>query len=147
MTSERESKQSPEEFWRINRYEFFDSIDVTLGPIVTAHHLDDSVETYLFSSLHGTPKVIPTHRNRVIRPFLTTPKMEFVEWCVRHTVAWADDTSNTDPKYMRNYIRHQLMPHALKVNPGLPKLVSKITEKRLHDCLDKMTDDSVELNF
>lgn len=123
--------QSQEEWWRNCRYDFFDGLGDTLGPIVTAHHLNDSVETYLWSALHGTAKVIPYQRNSVVRPFLTTPKSEFVEWCTRHGVAWSEDTSNLDTAYTRNYIRHTMMPHALRVNPGLPTTVKKIVLRQL----------------
>lgn len=118
---------SQEEHWRNQRYEFFESLDVA---IVTAHNLDDCVETYLYGSLHGQPKVIPYRRNNVIRPFLTTPKQAFVDWCERKHIAWCEDLSNQDTKYMRNYIRHELMPHALHVNPGLATVVKKIVEQK-----------------
>lgn len=120
---------SDEEFWREKRYEFLSREG--MGPVVTAHHLDDCVETYLWSCMHGTPKVIPMVRNNVIRPFLTTPKQEFVSWCERKNLTWCEDLSNQDEKYTRNYIRKHLVPHALKVNPGLYKTVSKIVEKNL----------------
>lgn len=120
---------SIEEFWRNKRYEFLSREG--MGPVVTAHHLDDCVETYLWSCMHGTPKVIPMIRENVIRPFLTTPKSEFVGWCQRKGLDWCEDLSNTDEKYTRNYIRKNLVPHALKVNPGLHTVVKKIVEKNL----------------
>ena len=120
------SDLSMEEYWRDERYKFLS----TLGTVVTGHHLDDCVETYLMSSLHGTPKVIPMVRNNVVRPFLTTPKQLLVNWCERRMLSWCHDTSNDDTKYMRNYIRHNLMPHALKVNPGLKTLVKHIVERK-----------------
>ena len=117
---------SQEEHWRDQRYTFLR----TLGPVITAHHLDDCVETYIHSALNGTPKVIPMIRNNVLRPFLTTRKSELISWCQRHDVPWIEDTSNQDSKYMRNYIRNELMPHALRVNPGLHTLVKKVVEKQ-----------------
>ena len=76
--------------------------------------------------MHGNPKVIPAQRNNVLRPFLTTSKADLIDWAERHDCGWIEDQSNTDTKYIRNYIRHELMPHALYVNPGLPKLVKKL---------------------
>lgn len=119
---------STEEHWRNERYKFLESLNTT---IVTAHNLDDCVETYLYGSLHGQPKVIPHQRNNIVRPFLTTPKQEFVSWCKRKEVSWCEDLSNQDLKYMRNYIRHELMPRALTVNPGLSTVVRKIVESKL----------------
>ena len=129
IQGEKPKQLSTEEWWRNKRYEFL--CKDTMGPVVTAHHLDDCVETYLWSCMHGTPKVIPMIRENVIRPFLTTPKSEFISWCNRKGLSWCEDTSNTDQKYTRNYIRKNLVPHALKVNPGLHTVVKKIVEKNL----------------
>lgn len=122
--SAKQKEESQEEYWRRERYDFLDQ----LGYVITAHHLDDCVETYLWSCMHGTPKVIPAKRNNIYRPFLTTRKDEFVSWCVRHHVNWIEDLSNNDTKYTRNYIRHNLMPHILKVNPGIHTVVKRIIE-------------------
>lgn len=122
--TEKLKQESQEEYWRRERYDFFKD----LGPVITCHHLDDCVETYIWSSLHGTPKVIPLTRNNVLRPFLTTRKQDFVYWCESHNVPWIEDESNKNSRYTRNYIRNELMPHALRVNPGLPKMVKKIVE-------------------
>ena len=122
--TEKLKKESQEEYWRRERYDFLKD----LGPVITCHHLDDCVETYIWSSLHGTPKVIPLTRNNVIRPFLTTRKQDFVYWCESHNVPWIEDESNKNSRYTRNYIRNELMPHALRVNPGLHTLVKKIVE-------------------
>ena len=120
--SERGKNESMEEYWRRERYDFLDQ----LGPVITCHHLNDCVETYIWSALHGKPKVIPFIRKKILRPFLTTPKSEFIDWCERKNVDWYHDTSNDDTCYTRNYIRKQLMPHALHVNPGLHTVVKKI---------------------
>ena len=125
-SSQKPSDLSMEEYWRDERYKFLSG----LGTVVTGHHLDDCVETYLMSAMHGTPKVIPMTRNNVIRPFLTTSKNVLVNWCERRGITWCHDTSNDDTKYMRNYVRHNLMPHALKVNPGLHSLVKRIVERK-----------------
>ena len=121
----KQKDESTEEYWRRERYDFLDQ----LGTVITAHHLDDCVETYIWSSLHGKPKVINSKRGEVLRPFLTTRKSEFISWCKRHNVPWVDDTSNNDTKFMRNYVRKELMPHALYVNPGLHKVVKNIIQK------------------
>lgn len=122
--SEKEKEESQEEYWRRERYDFFKD----LGPVITCHHLDDCVETYVWSSLHGTPKIIPLTRNNVLRPFLTTRKQDFVYWCESHNVPWIEDESNKNSRYTRNYIRNEMMPHVLRVNPGIHTLVKKIVE-------------------
>jgi len=94
--------------------------------IITAHHLDDAVETYLFSSFHGTSKTIPYNRKKVIRPFLLTRKSEFEAWCANKNVPYWSDASNKDLRFARNRIRHAIMPEVLRVNPGIHKVVAKM---------------------
>ena len=120
---------SKEEFWRDQRYSFFDQMASTPfyhdRPIITCHHLDDLVETWIFTSLHGESKMIPSQRGRYLRPFLITRKAVFEDWCDRKSVPYIEDPSNMDNSYMRNYIRHEMVPRALRVNPGLPKVLRK----------------------
>ena len=127
LNREKPKDMSYEEFWREERYQYLS----TLGPVITAHHLDDCVETYLWSAMHGKPKVPNIIRGNVIRPFLTTPKTELINWCVKKDLKWCEDLSNNDERYTRNYIRKNLVPHAMHVNPGLYKTVKKFVEKQL----------------
>lgn len=131
ITQDKPKDESKEEYWRNQRYNFFNSISQNLGPVITAHHLDDCVETYLWSAMHGNPKVIPLRRGNVIRPFLSTTKAQFISWCQNKQLSWCVDYSNADDRFMRNYIRMNLMPHALHVNPGLFTVVKKIVEKQV----------------
>ena len=134
LTNPKPADLSLEEHWRNERYAFIDQVlnAQSRDPdakCVTAHTLDDCVETYIWSALHGTPKVIPyTRGENVVRPFLTTRKCDLYRWAHRHDVPYHEDPSNKDLRHMRNYVRHELMPHALQVNPGLYKTVKKIVE-------------------
>ena len=114
---------SKEAWWREQRYSFFAA--ATERKIVMAHHLDDVAETWIFTALNGKPKLIPSERGNYIRPFLTTRKSAFTKWCNRKNVPFIEDPSNEDTKFMRNYIRHVLLPKALAVNPGLHKVLKK----------------------
>lgn len=114
--------ESKEQFWRKHRYAFLRSFG---KEIVTAHHLDDVVETWIFSCLRGNPKIIPVQNQGVVRPFLTNRKSEFKKWCENKKVSWIEDESNSDDKYMRNFIRNNMVKDALVVNPGLHKVISK----------------------
>lgn len=116
---------SQEEHWRNCRYTFFKSLNI---PIITCHHLDDCVETWIWSSLHGEGKIIPFRNGNVIRPFRATRKQAFIDWATKHNVPWIEDESNKDTRFMRNFIRHELMPKALVVNPGLHKVIKKKIE-------------------
>ena len=115
--------RSRECFWREQRYNFFDKHNSY--PLITAHTLDDCVETWIFSSLNGEGKIIPYRRNHVVRPFRKTRKRDLELWANLNNVPYITDPSNKDTSFRRNYIRHNLMPHALEVNPGLYKIISK----------------------
>lgn len=114
---------SREEWWREQRYAFFDQFSEV--PVITCHHLDDCVETWVWSSMHGTGKWIPYRRNHIVRPFRLTRKRDFELWATMHQVPWIEDDSNEDIHYTRNYIRREMMPHVLQVNPGIHKTIAK----------------------
>ena len=132
--------QSLEEYWREQRNAFFIGVKYAhfqqfaeIASIVTAHHLDDVVETWLFSSIHGQPKLIEYYNGLVTRPFLLNKKEELENWAEKKDVAYIEDLSNKDTSRMRNYIRHEMMPHILKVNPGIHKLLAKKVEAKYKD--------------
>jgi len=124
--------ESPENFWRIKRYEFFHSTIELFGlPLITCHHLDDQVETYLFGMLNGKERLIASsvENGKIIRPFLLTKKVNIIEWAKQNNLTWIQDPSNESTDYKRNFIRHVLLPDALEVNPGLYKTVAKKTNR------------------
>jgi len=123
ITRSKNASESQEEYWRQQRYQF---LFAHTKPVVTAHHLDDAVESWIFNSLHGKPHVIPYSNRNVVRPFLITPKSELISWCQRKNLSWVEDASNADVAYMRNLIRHRIVPESLKVNPGLRTVVKKM---------------------
>ena len=66
----------------------------------------------------------------MIRPFLLNKKEVFYNWCERKGIPFVEDKSNGDDKYMRNYIRNNLVEKALVVNPGLHKVLFKKVKKK-----------------
>lgn len=114
--------QSLEEYWREERYNFFDKIE---GPVVTCHHLDDSVEWWLFSSFNGNPKLIPYKRGKYLRPFLLNKKSVLEEWCRRKNVRYLTDPSNNELCHARNLIRRRIVPSVCLVNPGIHTVIKK----------------------
>ena len=125
---DKDPRESKEEYWRRIRYDWLERC--TNRQVVTAHHLDDCVETWVWSSMHGTGKIIPYSRNdRILRPFRLTRKRDFHMWCGMKNVPWIEDESNLDTAYTRNYIRNEMMTNVLKVNPGIHKTIAKkVTE-------------------
>jgi tRNA(Ile)-lysidine synthase len=120
---EKDKSESPEEYWRNERYDFLKKFN---SDIITAHHLDDAVETYLWSMMHGQARLPLWRRDFVVRPFLLNKKECFINWCKEHDVPWIEDNSNVDTKYTRNLIRKEIVPLAKKVNPGIDTVVKKM---------------------
>lgn len=114
---------SLEEHWRNERYNFLKQYDCT--PVITCHHLNDAMETWLWSSMHGEGKIIPHTRGNIIRPFLLTTKEKFVKYCERHGLEAVHDPYNEDYNLTRNFIRANIMPLAERVNPGFEKVIRK----------------------
>ncbi len=153
VTRDIEKGESKEAYWREERYKFFESwytegsfsddmthLNLThiwmRIPIVTCHHLDDAVETWVFTSLHGKSRLIPYKRGIFLRPFLMSRKEDLFQWCTKNGVPYISDPSNDKTDYMRNFIRHELLPKALVVNPGLHKVVKKRVHKNFLNIID-----------
>tara|TARA_B100001057_G_C22455870_1_gene796888 strand:+ start:112 stop:714 length:603 start_codon:yes stop_codon:yes gene_type:complete len=120
----RKGKRSLEEFWRDERYDFLQRTgsDYT----ITCHHLDDCVETWLMSSFHGQSKLIPFQRNNnIFRPFLMTAKKDIRQYAQNKHIKWIEDPSNQKTNFMRNHVRHNVVPQVLKVNPGIRSTIRK----------------------
>lgn len=115
--------QSLEAYWRGERYKFLNMF--AADPVITCHHLDDAVETWIWSMLAGEGKLINYRMGNYIRPFLTTPKAEFEAYALRHRLHPVADPYNNDLSLTRNKIRHKLLPIAYEINPGLRKVIKK----------------------
>lgn len=113
---------SLEDFWREHRYNFLNNIN---SPVITGHHLDDAVETWVWSSCHGKPTLPKLNIKNVWRPFLACRKSAMANWLLKNNVSWIEDPSNQDLDFTRNYIRNMALPHLLKVNPGLHTVIQK----------------------
>lgn len=111
-----------QEYYRKCRYHFFHQQQNT---IILAHHLDDVLETWLFSSMHGDPKLIPYSNGNCIRPFLLSTKDGIKRYAKKYGVEWIEDESNGSVMYMRNRIRHNIVPEVEIINPGIRKVLAK----------------------
>lgn len=126
-------KQSLEDFWRKSRYKFFYETLNDGETIITAHHLNDSVETWVWSSLHGEGKIIQSSQEVVyndktitlLRPFLINTKEKMKSYVEPYGISPVEDNYNNDMSLTRNYIRNIMMPHILVVNPGIEKVIKK----------------------
>lgn len=119
--------KSKEEFWRVARYKFFSKcVEDNKLPLIMAHTLDDAMETWVFTSLHGRPRVIPACRDYILRPFLLSRKADMLAWCEDRGVPFINDPGNQDRSFPRVRIRLDIIPEMLKINPGLPKVIKKM---------------------
>ena len=128
IVAQQDPECSKEEFWRNERIRFFQGYK----PILTAHHLDDVIEWWIYSSAHGEPKLIPSKRDNIIRPFLITPKIDLINYCIDNKVPWMEDKSNLDLSYRRNFVRHKLVPLYKELN-GIEKVMIKKLKKTTED--------------
>ena len=90
--------------------------------ILTAHHADDNLETFLINLSRGTGLEgltgIPEQNDRVIRPLLAFSQEEMEEYAIINNIKWREDSSNASDKYLRNKIRHHLVPMLKELNPN-----------------------------
>lgn len=113
------------------RYEWFENIRVQNGYdlIATAHHLDDQVETFFINLLRGTGIAglhgIQPRAGRVIRPMLFATRSEIEAYAKKRGLPYRDDSSNATTKYLRNQIRHELIPLLKKINPEVSSAISR----------------------
>lgn len=94
-----------------------------LDYILTAHHLDDSLETFLINLTRGTGPDgltgIPQQNDKIIRPLLPFTRAEIEEYANGHGLQWREDSSNASDKYTRNKLRHDVVPVLKSLNPSL----------------------------
>lgn len=100
---------------RDKRYDFLRQIQQKhyAKAIITAHHQDDMLETAILNLLRGTGRKglsSLTTRPGLIRPLLNCTKQDIYDYAGQNQIAWHEDSTNADEKYLRNYIRHQIMP-------------------------------------
>ena len=82
--------------------------------ILTAHTASDRAETFLMNALRGSGSAglasIPRRRNIVVRPLLDKTHDELVRYLEVAGEEWREDSTNSDTSYLRNYVRHEVMP-------------------------------------
>lgn len=106
------------------RYEWFQALMKKNGYdcVATAHHLDDTTETFFINLMRGSGPEgltgIPVAASGVIRPLLFARRQEIEDYARKHQLAFRSDSSNSEEKYLRNSIRQKLMPLIASLKPG-----------------------------
>ncbi|MBI4638822.1 MAG: tRNA lysidine(34) synthetase TilS [Candidatus Rokubacteria bacterium] len=121
------------------------------GRIALGHTADDQAETVLMRVLSGAGlrglAGIPAVRGRIIRPLLETRHAALVAELTRAGLAWLEDPSNRDPKFLRNRIRHDLLPFlAAEYNPDIVGALTRAAAaaRESVDALDRVATGALE---
>ncbi|MFA5817164.1 MAG: tRNA lysidine(34) synthetase TilS [Bacteroidales bacterium] len=111
------------------RYSWFEKIRVetSSASIAVAHHADDSIETMLINLIRGTGirglSGIQPRQGNVIRPLLFTNRDELINYLEFRHIEYRNDSSNQDTRFIRNRIRHVIMPEFEKINPAIRQTI------------------------
>ena len=123
--------RSFEEYARDVRYRLLCERAMRLGyQCATAHTSDDNAETLLMrvfqgTGLHGLAGISPV-RDIIIRPLLCVSADEVYGYLHSNGITWREDASNRDTKYLRNHIRHEILPLLEKRFPGVRRSLSNL---------------------
>lgn len=123
MTIKSTKKGSTQEIARDLRYGWFEKLVLSedFDYVVTAHHADDDLETFLLNLLRGTGlkglSGIPKRRDFLIRPLLEFSRSDILEFAKEHDLQWSEDASNESDIYRRNAVRHHIIPELSRLQP------------------------------
>lgn len=105
------------------RYQWFIEImgQNKIKTLVTAHHADDALETFLINLSRGTGikglRGIPAKTETISRPLLKFSREEILNYADKNKLKWREDSSNAETKYLRNKIRHNVVPKLKELHP------------------------------
>ena len=126
-----ENKLSTQVAARDLRYKWFKELlkENHFDYILTGHHADDNLETFLINLTRGTGLEgltgIPATNGNVVRPLLVFSRDEILAYAKENQIDWREDQSNSETKYLRNKIRHTVIPTLKEINPNLLKSFEK----------------------
>jgi tRNA(Ile)-lysidine synthase len=130
----RETKESIQTTARNLRYQYFKEIsrEHNFNYVLTAHHADDNLETFLINLTRGTGldglTGIPEINGNIVRPLLQFSREEILHFAKENNISWREDQSNASTKYLRNKIRHKILPVLKDINPSILTSFSKTLE-------------------
>ncbi|MBA4321245.1 MAG: tRNA lysidine(34) synthetase TilS [Odoribacter sp.] len=117
------------------RYKWFEEIRLKndYSCISVAHNLNDNVETFLINLTRGTgiaglTGMKPKHKN-IIRPLLFASRNAIIDYSNNFKVGYREDSSNSEIKYTRNKIRHEIIPQFREINPSFETTIIETAER------------------
>ncbi|EDP69794.1 tRNA(Ile)-lysidine synthetase [Flavobacteriales bacterium ALC-1] len=120
-----ENKRSIQMAARELRYDWFTELaeQLKFDYILTAHHADDNLETFLINFTRGTGlnglTGIPEINDNIVRPLLQFSREQIESYANENAIKWREDSSNSSRKYLRNKLRHEVVPILKEINPQL----------------------------
>lgn len=119
------------------RYQAFAEVTGVGQVLLTGQHRDDQAETLLFRLLRGAgvrglaamPLCRPLASGQIVRPLLDVSRAELEAYAHEHQLQWIEDPSNADPRFSRNYLRHQVFP---VLKQRWPQAVSSLARTAEH---------------
>lgn len=147
-----EHHMSIEDAGRKIRYDFFQSVAEEMGggKIATAHTLSDRAETYIFNSARGSSISgicgIPAERDNIIRPLIDFTRDQTEDYCWQNDIDYVTDSTNLEDDYVRNKIRHHIIPVMKEINPSFEKAISRLLANldSIKDFIDDVTSQLME---
>ncbi len=116
------------------RFEFLHRVMTEAGCefIALGHHADDQAETVIMRLLRGSASglggMAPVRGKRYLRPLLAYTRDTLAEYAASRDVAYRDDASNRDPKFLRNRVRRELLPRLRSFNPQIVRTLTRSAE-------------------
>lgn len=107
------------------RYSWFQKIakENNIDYIVTGHQKDDVLETFFINLTRGTGldglTGIPEIQGNIVRPFMIFSRNEILVYAAKKKILWREDRTNSSIRYVRNKIRHKIIPVLKELNPNL----------------------------
>ena len=105
------------------RYNWFTALmqENAIKTLVTAHQADDNIETFLINLSRGTGIEgligMPSKTETISRPLLQFSRTEIEAYAIEEKIEWREDSSNSETKYLRNNIRHKIVPLLKELHP------------------------------
>lgn len=163
----KENKLSSQMAARELRYNWFYELagQLKFDYILTAHHADDNLETFLINLSRGTGldglTGIPEINGNVVRPLLKFSREDIELYAKENQLKWREDSSNASTKYLRNKLRHELIPKFKQINPqllenfkktqhhlqGTKALIDDRIEEISNPIIDTISEDSIHYNI
>jgi tRNA(Ile)-lysidine synthase len=101
--------------------------------VAVAHNLNDNIETLIINLTRGTGLAglsgMRVISNRIIRPLLFATRKEISDYCSLNGIEYREDKSNADTKYIRNKIRHKVIPVLKEINPSIETTLNETAER------------------